>query len=89
MRVLAAAGRYKSLIGSITKPVLLIHGQQDRLVAISAAREVAADNPAWKTELLPGVGHTPQLEVPDAVVAQITTWLKEHELDRAIGRPRP
>ena len=89
MRVLAPAGRYKSLIGSITKPVLLIHGQQDRLGAISAAREVAADNPAWKTELLPGVGHTPQLEVPDAVVAQITTWLKEHELDQAPERPRP
>jgi pimeloyl-ACP methyl ester carboxylesterase len=83
MRVLAAPSRYTSLIRRITKPVLLVHGHQDRLVAISAARKIVADNPAWETEFLPDVGHTPQLEAPDAVAARIATWLKEHDLDQA------
>jgi pimeloyl-ACP methyl ester carboxylesterase len=83
MKVLATPSRYKSLIGSITKPVLLVHGDQDRLVAISAARAITADNPQWESEFLADVGHTPQLEVPDAVAARITTWLREHGLDPA------
>lgn len=87
MRVLAAPGRYQSLIRRISKPVLLVHGEQDRLVSISAARAVAAENPAWETEFLPDVGHTPQLEAPDAVAARIATWLKAHDLDRRADRP--
>src|SRR4029450_5357783 len=55
MRVLAAPSRYTSLIRRITKPVLLVHGHQDRLVAISAARKIVADNPAWEAGCLPGV----------------------------------
>lgn len=86
MRVLAAPGRYQSLIRRISKPVLLVHGEQDRLVSISAARAVAAENPAWETEFLPDVGHTPQLEAPDAVAARITTWLKAHDLDQRADR---
>jgi pimeloyl-ACP methyl ester carboxylesterase len=78
MKVLATPSRYQSLIRSIDKPVLLVHGERDRLVSIKAARAIAADNPSWETEFLPGVGHTPQLEVPDPVAERVTTWLDDH-----------
>ena len=83
MKVLAAPSRYQSLIRSIDKPVLLVHGELDRLVPIAAARAVAADNPSWETFFLPGVGHTPQLEVPDQVRERMTTWLGDHGFARA------
>jgi pimeloyl-ACP methyl ester carboxylesterase len=78
MRVLANPRRYRSLMRGIDKPVLLVHGELDRLVPIAAARAVAADNPAWETMFLPGVGHTPQLEVPDLVRERMATWLGDH-----------
>ena len=37
----------------------------DRLVARAAADAVAAANPHWEYVVFDGVGHTPQLEVPD------------------------
>jgi pimeloyl-ACP methyl ester carboxylesterase len=79
MKVLAAPRRYQSLIRSIDKPVLLIHGELDRLVSIAAGHAVAADNPSWETLFLPGVGHTPQLEVPDQVRERMTSWLRDHD----------
>nr|WP_202881326.1 alpha/beta fold hydrolase [Pedococcus badiiscoriae] len=80
MKVLAVPRRYRSTMRSIDKPVLLVHGELDRLVPVAAARAVAADNPSWETMFLPGVGHTPQLEVPEQVRERITTWLGEHAL---------
>ena len=53
-------------------------------IPIAAARSVAADNPTWETTFLPGVGHTPQLEVPDRVVARVASWLDDHDFS---GRP--
>ncbi|TPG16277.1 alpha/beta fold hydrolase [Pedococcus bigeumensis] len=79
MKVLAAPRRYQSLIRSIDKPVLLVHGEKDRLVSIAAGRAVAADNPSWETMFLPGVGHTPQLEVPELVRERVIAWLGEHD----------
>jgi pimeloyl-ACP methyl ester carboxylesterase len=75
LTVLRRGRTYSDLIRSVTAPVLLIHGEQDRLVPVEAARRVAAANPGWETEWLPGVGHTPQLEVPDRLVERIVPWL--------------
>ena len=35
----------------------------------------AARNPRWETVILPGVGHAPQLEVPDNVIGTLRDWL--------------
>jgi pimeloyl-ACP methyl ester carboxylesterase len=78
MKVLVAPRGYRSLMRSIDKPVLLVHGEQDRLVPIAAARAVAADNPSWETLFLPEVGRTPQLEVPEVVRERMATWLDDH-----------
>jgi pimeloyl-ACP methyl ester carboxylesterase len=66
---------YRQRIRSITRPVLLIHGTLDRLVPIAAARAAARANPSWSLREFPGVGHVPQLEVPERTAAEVTAWL--------------
>lgn len=72
--------RYQALMNRLDLPVLLVHGERDRLVPVSAARATLAANPKWDSAILPGVGHTPQLETPGAVVDHVNRWLDRHEL---------
>jgi pimeloyl-ACP methyl ester carboxylesterase len=78
LRVNALAPAYWRAMASIAAPVLLIHGERDRLVPVRAARRVARRNPDWTLETLPGVGHVPQLEAPDAVAGLMIAWLGKH-----------
>ncbi|MBC2641768.1 MULTISPECIES: alpha/beta fold hydrolase [unclassified Rhodococcus (in: high G+C Gram-positive bacteria)] len=80
MRVLARPRRYLGVMQSITQPVLLLHGDRDRLVPVAAARKVATANPRWDSVILADVGHTPQLEVPDALLDRVQTWVDRHGL---------
>jgi pimeloyl-ACP methyl ester carboxylesterase len=75
LRVSARRGRYWAAMRAIDSPVLLLHGEKDRLVSVHSAREAAARNPDWRFEVLSDVGHVPQLEVPDAVADLILDWL--------------
>jgi pimeloyl-ACP methyl ester carboxylesterase len=79
LRVLARRGTYQKMMAGIDVPVLLIGGEEDRLVSIAAIRQAAARNPRWESLFLPGVGHTPQLEVPDTVTGAIRDWLARTE----------
>lgn len=67
--------RHAAMLRRISCPVLLLHGDQDRLVPIGAARAVAKANPGWRFAVAHGVGHVPQLEAPDWTVGQILDWL--------------
>jgi pimeloyl-ACP methyl ester carboxylesterase len=78
LRVIGRPQRYWEMTAGMTVPVLLIGGESDRLVPIAAMRQAAARNPRWETVFLGGVGHTPQLEVPDVVTGTITDWLGRH-----------
>jgi pimeloyl-ACP methyl ester carboxylesterase len=69
------SGAYRRAIGSITCPVLLLHGTRDRLVPIAVARAAARANPAWTMIEMPDVGHVPQLEAPDDTASAIIGWL--------------
>jgi pimeloyl-ACP methyl ester carboxylesterase len=78
--VLATAGylrgrAYRRGIRSLSCPVLLVHGDRDRLVPVAAARMAARANPAWTLAVLPGVGHVPQLEAAADTAAAIEGWL--------------
>ena len=66
---------YRRRIGAVTCPVLLIHGTEDRLVPVAAARAAARANPAWSLREFPGVGHVPQLEVPRQTADAVLDWL--------------
>jgi pimeloyl-ACP methyl ester carboxylesterase len=78
MRVVGLRRRYREMMASVRVPVLLLGGEADRLVPVASMRQAAARNPGWETVILPGVGHTPQLEVPDSVAGRVADWLGRH-----------
>jgi pimeloyl-ACP methyl ester carboxylesterase len=63
-----------SALATVTAPVLLVHGEQDRLVSVGSAREAARRLPQWTVDVLPGLGHLPQIEAPDRVASRILNW---------------
>jgi pimeloyl-ACP methyl ester carboxylesterase len=56
----------------IQVPVTVIWGESDRLCVPSGAQQIADLLPHAKLTMLPGVGHTPQVEAPEVVVNAIT-----------------
>lgn len=54
---------------AITVPIMLIWGDRDRMVTHCGSRHLLASHPDLRYELLADVGHCPQLEVPEQVVA--------------------
>ena len=71
---------YRAILGKVGCPVLLLQGDRDRLVPVAVARAAARAHPSWTLEVLPGIGHVPQLEVPEETARLVTAWL---------GRERP
>ena len=79
LRVLSRRQRYAGMMAGIDVPVLLIGGEEDRLVPVAAMRQAAARNPRWESVMLPDVGHVPMLEVPGTVTGAIRDWLARTE----------
>lgn len=75
LRALARRRRHAEMLTGLHGPVLLLHGDKDRLVPIASARATAKANPRWRFEVAHGVGHVPQLEVPDWTSERILNWL--------------
>jgi pimeloyl-ACP methyl ester carboxylesterase len=77
LRLLVDPRRYRTAMASIRVPVLLVHGDRDRLVPVAAARDIARRHPTWRYIELAGVGHVPQLQVPARVATDVLAWLDE------------
>src|SRR3954454_928169 len=77
LRLLVDPRRYRAAMGSIRVPVLLVHGDKDRLVPVAAARDIARRHPSWRYVELAGVGHVPQLQVPERLAEDVLAWLEE------------
>jgi pimeloyl-ACP methyl ester carboxylesterase len=75
LHITARRAAYWSTMRSVRAPVLMLHGEADRLVSIRSARATARRNPGWDFSTFPGVGHVPQLEAPDLAAARILDWL--------------
>ena len=58
--------------------MLAVHGEQDPAVLVETARasQVHVAGP-YRLSVLPGVGHFPQEEQPDAVTETLTSWLAD------------
>jgi pimeloyl-ACP methyl ester carboxylesterase len=78
---LLTPGSFDRMLAAIATPTLLLHGAQDRLVPLAAARRLAFRRPDWSFRVLPGCGHCPQLEAPEVFVRAVDGWL-----DRAGAR---
>lgn len=90
--LLARRRTHADMLRRVRGPVLLIHGDQDRLVPFSAARAVARANPTWRFEVARDIGHVPQLEAPGWTRDVILDWLDTDGVaaaDRARGAVRP
>jgi len=61
----------------ISSPVLLVWGDRDRLVFHSGAKRVLEAVPGARLEVLPGVGHCPQVEAPDEVAELLMEFRSE------------
>ena len=72
---------YRRAVRSVICPVLVVHGDRDRLVPVWVARATARAHPSWSLQVLPGIGHVPQLEAPRETARVITDWLN------SAGRP--
>jgi pimeloyl-ACP methyl ester carboxylesterase len=58
-------------LASLTVPVQMIWGEDDRLLTVAYARRAAAHIPGANLEIIPACGHMPQRECPDAFAARL------------------
>ncbi|GAA1276631.1 alpha/beta hydrolase [Saccharothrix xinjiangensis] len=75
VRTGATSRRYYTAMSRVKAPVYLVHGDQDRLVPVASARAAARRNPSWRYEEFAGVGHVPQLEIPEVIGGRLVDWL--------------
>jgi pimeloyl-ACP methyl ester carboxylesterase len=80
VKLLTRAGRYTQAMRSVRAPVLLVHGDLDRLVPLRVARSVAAANPKWRLEVARDIGHVPQLEAPQWTADVVLDWMRSTSL---------
>jgi pimeloyl-ACP methyl ester carboxylesterase len=74
--LLWALGR-KGLVDTyrqVRAPVLVVHGDRDRLVPVAASLAIGRRF-GWQVETLPGVGHVPMMETPDDFARVTLPWL--------------
>jgi pimeloyl-ACP methyl ester carboxylesterase len=60
-------------------PTLIVWGEQDRIIPVAHAYEALKAAPHSRLEVLPGIGHFPQSEDPEAFVAILTDFLTTTE----------
>jgi pimeloyl-ACP methyl ester carboxylesterase len=63
------------LLGTITCPTLVIHGEADAPVPASLARSIVAAIPNARLELIPGGGHRPDIRTPELVDPLLLAFL--------------
>jgi pimeloyl-ACP methyl ester carboxylesterase len=73
--IMARRKRYAQLLHRLRVPVMLMHGDRDRLINIRAARTAARANRWWRFEVAHDVGHVPMLEVPQWTAGHLLDWL--------------
>ncbi|AKU15325.1 alpha/beta fold hydrolase [Luteipulveratus mongoliensis] len=69
---------YERDLARILHPVLLVHGDRDRLVNVAAARRLAQWRSTWTYAEGADMGHCPMFEEPEWVAEQVDEWLALH-----------
>ena len=65
---------------SVSQPVLVINGREDRVSTVPYAERLAAQLPVARLEVLPWCGHLPMIEAPEQTRRLVGYWLSK-------GRP--
>ncbi|HUZ29852.1 MAG TPA: alpha/beta fold hydrolase [Solirubrobacteraceae bacterium] len=66
-------------LARISVPVLIVWGDQDRLVFHRGADQILAAVSEARLELLPGIGHCPQVEAPERFTSLLLDFCEESE----------
>ncbi|MBB1494205.1 alpha/beta fold hydrolase [Propioniciclava sp. MC1595] len=72
----AATIDYRSRLGQVTARTLVVVGADDK-ANLTAARDLAAGIPGARLEVIPGVGHQPNVEDPAAFNALVWPFLAD------------
>ena len=80
IKMLTRPRRLNAALDAIDVPVLLMHGDKDRLVPVRVARSVARAHPEWQLEIAEDVGHVPQLEAAEWTADVLLAWLRRHSI---------
>lgn len=63
-------------LGEIATPTLVLHGEDDALATRAGAEQLARGLRSARLEILPGVGHSPNVEDPEAFNGAISRFLR-------------
>ncbi|HYI46508.1 MAG TPA: alpha/beta hydrolase [Actinomycetota bacterium] len=72
-------------VKAITAPTLLVHGDSDRLIPLTAAQQLANIRPDWRFEVFADTGHVPQLETPERFLSVVGGWLETVLTKETVG----
>jgi pimeloyl-ACP methyl ester carboxylesterase len=67
--------RFWIKVRKVKAPTLVVHGALDRLIPVSAVRDLVRRRPDWTLEVLEGVGHVPMMETPDLFLRVVNHWM--------------
>jgi pimeloyl-ACP methyl ester carboxylesterase len=67
--------RFWTRVKKVEAPTLVIHGELDRLIPLSAVRDLVRRRPDWTLEVIEGCGHVPMMETPDLFLKVVNQWL--------------
>jgi len=71
-----------SQLKSITCPVLLVHGTEDRICPYGAASELMAQLPTAKLFTIPACGHAPFLGREEQIADELRRWWHERQQNK-------
>jgi len=67
-------------IAALDMPALILWGDEDRLIPVSAGKWLDQRLPNSQMVIYPGIGHLPQEEAPAQTLADVRAWLKTRTL---------
>jgi pimeloyl-ACP methyl ester carboxylesterase len=77
LKLLSRPQFLRQAFGRVQAPVLLVHGDRDLLIPVSAARAAKRDFPHWRLEIAKNVGHVPMLEDAVWTAEMVLDWLSK------------
>jgi pimeloyl-ACP methyl ester carboxylesterase len=66
-----------AILGAVRAPTLFVWGDEDGFGGPEIGRTIVDQMPNAELDVVPGAGHLPWLDRPDAVAARVTAWLDE------------
>jgi pimeloyl-ACP methyl ester carboxylesterase len=62
-------------VRQVQAPTVVVHGEMDRVVPLSASRRLVEIRPDWELHVFPGLGHVPMMEDPQGFLEVVRRWL--------------